>query len=69
MDEYHLEKIVNTIYERIVESMPVETCNKCPIVRVIGDLSEIIREGNSEKIMTELRISIGKMECPIMKNE
>ena len=64
MDEYHLEKIVNTIYERIVENLPDDTCCKCPIVKIMGDLSEIIREGNSERIMGELGISIGKMECP-----
>lgn len=64
MDEYHLEKIASTIYERIVKNLLADTCNMCPIVKVMGGLSEIIRDGNSEKILNELRISIGKMECP-----
>lgn len=64
MDDLRLEKTLETICMRIVEQLPDEVCSKCPVVRLLEDVTMSMKEQTADAIAGELGIDTVSLRCP-----
>ena len=50
MDDLRLEKTLETICMRIVEQLPDEVCSRCPVVRLLEDVTMSMKEQTADAI-------------------
>ena len=58
------EKIIDALYLMIVNNVSDEVCVTCPLVRIIRDLNETLRDASSEEIIRNLGLTFNSMDCP-----
>ena len=66
-DDLRIEKIIETLYLEIADNVSNEICRTCPIMRVIRDLKDSIKDANHDKLAQELGLSFNNMKFPCMK--
>jgi hypothetical protein len=66
-DNVRVEKILETLYGVVTDRIPENVCRQCPVVQLICDLRDNIKDANNEQIALELGIAMTSAECPCMK--
>lgn len=66
MSDIRMEKVLEAIYEHIVEHMPEEACESCGVLRMLGDLMVGIKKENNREIALEMGFEGVGIDCPII---
>jgi hypothetical protein len=66
-DNVRVEKVLETLYGVVTDRISENVCRHCPMVQLIRDLRDNIRDANNEQIALELGIEMTSMDCPCMK--
>ena len=66
-EEIKFEKMIETMYSHVSDNLPEDVCRSCPVIQMIRDVRDIVKDANAEKIAYELGISFDAMKCPCSK--
>lgn|GEM_PF-2936511 len=64
LSDIRMEKVLEGIYEHIVEHMPEEACECCGVLRMLGDLMVGIKKENNWEIALEMGFDCVDVSCP-----
>jgi len=64
MDNIYFEKAIETIYCHIMNYLPKDICRSCPVVRMLGEITEEIKQQNNSAMAEQLSITALKLSCP-----
>ena len=68
MDNIYFEKALETIFHQITDNMPSEICETCPVVQMIGDVMDMIKNENYSSVASQLGIDGVVLQCPYKKD-
>ena len=69
MDNIYFEKALETIHYRIIDGLPKDICNECPVVRMLGEITGMIKTENNATMASELGIESIALQCPCKKDQ
>lgn len=64
MDNIYFEKAIETIYCHIMNNLPKDICRSCPVVRMLGEITEEIKQQNNSAMAEQLGIKTLRLSCP-----
>lgn len=66
MSDIRMEKVLEAIYEHILEHMPKEACDNCGVLRMLGDLMVGMKKENNREIALEMGFDDIDVKCPFL---
>ena len=66
MSDIRMEKVLEAIYEHILEHMPEEACDNCGVLRILGDLMVVMKKENNREIALEMGFDCMDVKCPFI---
>ena len=63
IDQIRMEKWFETIYDHMRSKLPPEKAATCPMLKELGDVLVIMKEGNNERIAMEIGLVKGCWDC------
>lgn len=67
MSDIRMEKVLEAIYEHILEHMPAEACESCGVLKMLGDLMVDMKRSNNREIALEMGFEGADVSCPFMR--
>ena len=66
MSDIRMEKVLEAIYEHILEHMPAEACESCGVLKMLGDLMVDMKRSNNREIALEMGFDCLDVKCPFI---
>jgi len=69
MENIKAEKLVETIYQNLIENIPDDVCNSCPVIAAMRTVVSTMKRHNNEEIANQLGIDTLDFSCPFSEKK
>lgn len=69
MDNIRTEKLLETIYQNLIENIPDNVCTTCPVVMSLRTTMTSLKRQNNDEIANQFGLDVMDFSCPFAENK